>query len=444
MIRETWRLRPGQLAERLAAEIREEIAGGNLTPGTPLPSERDLATAARTSRTTVGLAMEILAAGGWVDRFDRARAIATLPDSTAEYSLAPSALGASADVIDIVGARIAAPADEVNRAVEAARTQLTPHLIGDGRQPFGLGELRERVAQRFTETGLRTTTEQIMITNGAIGALEAVLGSVRGSVLVEDPTYHRARQIMVARKRRLIAWPRASSWDFDRLDALLRADIGVSYLVPDFHNPTGELVGDRERKTLASRGRRLGTVVIDETLRELHIDSGRSQRPPHLAAYLTSAVTIGGLSKTVWSGLRIGWMRVPSERKAEFVRFSDAQPVPVFDQLIALALWDDIDGIVGARINRLRIQRDHLVDSLRAGGIAVARPSGGLVCWVDLGRPIATSVARRLAERGVLVAPGPMFSASRSFDRYLRIPFTPPVEVLTRVVDSLVGVLAET
>ncbi|GEL16297.1 aminotransferase class I/II-fold pyridoxal phosphate-dependent enzyme [Pseudonocardia asaccharolytica] len=75
-------------------------------------------------------------------------------------------------------------------------------------------------------------------------------------------------------------------WDLDLLTAAVRdAAPRPTYLVPDFHNPTGALMDPETRAGLVALARRTGTpLVLDETLVELphhRLDPERAPRRAH-------------------------------------------------------------------------------------------------------------------------------------------------------------------
>lgn len=105
-------------------------------------------------------------------------------------------------------------------------------------------------------------------------------------------------------------------------------------------------------------------------------------------------------------------MRLPHTGALDrLARFADLHPVPILEQLVAVELWTHLDQTVTDRVARLRVQRDVLVDGARRHGLTVRDPEGGLVCWIDIGKPVAPSLAARMTERGLPIAPGSLFSA---------------------------------
>lgn len=438
MLRPSWKERAGPLPARLASELRDAIVLGSLAPGSLLPAERTLAAQAEVSRSTVTAALDVLAGEGWIVRRTAARAVAALPVNERQ-PLEPAPIGTPANVLDVRRALIAAPAAELAVALDRARARLVPHLLSDGRLAGGVDELRSAIAARFTAEGLTTDPGQVVVTNGSLGALNAVIESTRGDVLVEEPTYHMALRLLAGRRRRLVAWARTAQWDIEQFVVLQRRHRPtLVYLVADFHNPTGRLASDGERAALARVADPGGTVVVDETLRDLDLRGEGTALPHHLGVSIANSITIGSISKTIWSGLRVGWLRAPDAATAgALARSTEVQPVPVLDQLVALELMPHLDTIAAVRRARLREQRDELMAMLAARGLQGAIPDGGLSLWIDLGCPVASQVTARLAQRGVLVMPGSEFAARGVYERHLRLPLTYPVPVAERVLDAI-------
>ncbi len=201
-------------------------------------------------------------------------------------------------------------------AVAAAAAHLPQLTAGTGYDPVGVPRLREAIAARFAARGVPTDASQILITNGALHALDLLLRLLAGSgsrVLTELPTYSGAIDAIRASAARLLPVPLApgGGWDVEALQAALRQNApGLAYLIPDFHNPTGALTGDAERRAVLRAARQAGTtVIVDETF----VDLGFTRAATPAAAIDPAVVTIGSLSKTVWGGLRIGWIRARAD-----------------------------------------------------------------------------------------------------------------------------------
>jgi DNA-binding transcriptional MocR family regulator len=215
----------------------------------------------------------------------------------------------------------------------------------------------------------------------------------------------------------------------------------VGHVTPDFQNPTGlHATDDQRRGILAATA---GTVlVVDETFADLALEPSRT--PLATLDPTGRTLTVGTLSKTVWAGLRIGWIRADPAlvRRLSLLRGGQDLATPVLDQLFALACLDHLSTIIDERRALVRRRRDHLLATLatRAPTWRPNHPEGGLVVWVDLGDQSSTQLANAAHAAGVRVTPGPRFSATGTHDRFLRVPFSLPEPVLDEAVDALVGV----
>jgi DNA-binding transcriptional MocR family regulator len=332
-----------------------------------------------------------------------------------------------------------------HRAVE----QLPGYLAGAGYHPAGLPELREAVASSYAARGLPTDADQIVITPGAlaaitIGARALVRSGAR--VLLESPTYPNAIATFARSGARTFGVDVGATWASDVSAAVRQLRPAAVYLIPDFHNPTGALRSDQDRRHVADALRRSGTTaVIDESLVGLNLDNGPMPAP--FASYHPDTLTAGSLSKTFWGGLRVGWLRVPTARMDEIVsvRLSMDLGSPVLEQLAATQLLDDHQ-LLGQRVRQLRSSRDAAMAALAQylPDWSVQRPSGGLCLWCTLPEALSSALAARCEERDVLLAAGPRFAPEGGLDRFVRIPYTQPAEVLTHAIARLGDAWRET
>ena len=159
------------------------------------------------------------------------------------------------------------------------------------------------------------------------------------------------------------------------------------------------------------------TVVIDETFVELNLDD--VEMPPPAASFGDArTITIGSLSKPVWGGLRIGWLRAdPStvQRIAALRAITDMAS-PVLEQLVAVGVFEVLDAIVAERKVLLRARRSALAAALdeHAPAWKYTTPHGGLFLWVELPSPSATSLSLRAQRARCLFHAGPAVRCGRT------------------------------
>jgi DNA-binding transcriptional MocR family regulator len=231
-----------------------------------------------------------------------------------------------------------------------------------------------------------------------------------------------------------------AGWDLDAMRAALQQQRpAMAYVVPDFHNPTGRLMSDPQRRQLVRAAAASGTVlVVDETLRELNLDAARSTP---VAAFSPAVVSIGSLSKSHWAGLRTGWIRAGEPLIQRFAAARTTMDLggPVVEQLAAAHLVASLAEPLPARLAALRSNRDALL-ALVAEHLPswrAERPQGGLSVWCRLPTPTSTALAVLAPDFGIRLAAGPRFGVGGAFEHHLRVPFTLPPEQLETAVLAL-------
>jgi DNA-binding transcriptional MocR family regulator len=440
----SWRDDALSLSDAIARGVREAILDGRIPVGARLPSERALAQALDVSRGTLVATLSQLRRDGWLQTRHGSGSHARLPPSFTDRTTPWSLDHPGTDLeLDMTQAVTAAPYDRYLDAAGDAIDRFGPILLDDGGPGAGLPELRDVIAARYTAGGLLTRADQILVTSGAQAALALLLDELhnrRRPVLVESPTYHGALRMLRRRQARLVtAGVTTDGWDRDHIDHAVRTTgAALAYLMPDFHNPTGALMAERERHRLARLAdRHQMTVLVDETMRDLDL-----RIPAVPPAYLAGrqVIAVGSTSKIVWGGLRIGWIRASATLIQQLLRnpLQAGLSSPPLEQLIAVQLLADPDELLSQRRAQLRTQRDHLAALLadhEAWSFTV--PPGGLAIWLRLHHTTARALAGSARDHGLALAPGPQFSADGTLTRHIRIPFTAHPPALTRAVAIL-------
>ncbi len=434
----------------LAEGLRVLITDGRVPVGARLPSERELTEALAVSRTTVTRAYAELRDHGFLLSRQGSGSVASLPTARGhrgDHLLPPGDL--PADQIDLTCAA-PVPGPGVLAAYEKSILELPAYLAGTGYYPSGLPVLREAVAAAYGARGLATSPEQVMIVPGALAGVAVAARALLATgdrAVVESPTYPNAIATLTHSGARLVGSDlspdfspdaHATVGDVENLVATLRqVRPRIAYLIPDFHNPTGALMGEAGReqvgRVLAGAGT---TAVIDESMAALALDG--QQLPAPLAAYSPEAVSVGSLSKPYWGGLRVGWLRIPSGLVDTFfrARLSLDLGVPLLEQLVATELLNSGSESLEHRRGQLRSSREAAL-----AGVAehlpdwqVGRPGGGLSLWCRLPVALSSALVPKAARHDVLLAAGPSFAPEGGLDRFVRLPYTQPAHVLADAV----------
>lgn len=288
------------LWRQLAEALRLLILDGRLTLQTRLPGERELAAALNVSRTTIASALGQLREEGFLYSRQGSGSRIVLPERPADL---PLPAGISSTLNLSTAALSAGP--EVHQAFQHAMTLLPPYLAQTGYDQQGLPVLREAIARRYSERGLPTRPDEVMVVNGALSAFALILRLFTGPgdrVVIDAPTYPMAISAIQGASCRPVgvALPQ-QGWDCDGLAATIAQTAPrLAWLMPDFHNPTGRCMDAPTRQRVADiAARTRTTLVIDETMADLWYNA---PPPPPLASFNPDAavLTIGSAGKSFW------------------------------------------------------------------------------------------------------------------------------------------------
>jgi DNA-binding transcriptional MocR family regulator len=172
--------------------------------------------------------------------------------------------------------------------------------------------------------------------------------------------------------------------------------------------------------------------------------SGPGLGPAPLAALAPDAdemITVGSLSKLVWGGLRIGWVRAQPALIGRLARLKAVIDLGsgVLDQLAAAELIADLDPLIGERARLLAARHDHLAAELRKNlpEWQFEAADGGQTLWVRLPHGDAASYAQAALRHGIAVLPGGTLDPSGASTDHLRIPFVADPAALTAGVQAM-------
>ena len=451
----------------LASSIERLISDGALAYDTKLPGERTLAQTLAISRTTVAHAYEVLRERGFASAVQGSGTRVRIPggpvsggaEPLVDISDAPGAHQAFASELHAIDLKTAAPiaVSGLSSAFAHALDQVGSYAQGGGYYHDGIPKLRELLAARYTRRGLTTSPEEILITTGATAAVAAAVSALmhRGErLLVETSGYPNTLAAARQRGLRLVPVPDGETDPTGRFyaNSAGRAGARGALLVPDFHNPTGHLMPDTQRAAIAHAWDRHGIVgIVDETLLDTWMDEPVTAKP--MAAFAKDSITVGSASKTIWGGLRVGWIRCPHKflGAVKTARLSLDLGAPVLEQLVVVQLLgspetDSFGGLDAQRRANLRRGRDELWRLITDGcpGWRARRASGGLSLWWQLPERNSSELVRRAKGRGLAMTRGAAFSPDgHGMEGRLRTPFAQDLETLRRAAQILIDVNAD-
>lgn len=297
---------------------------------------------------------------------------------------------------------------------------------------WGYPPLRTWLAARLASLGVRCSAEDVLLTAGVQHGLDLLLRALvrpRESVLVEDPTYPGLPPLLALHQVEAVGVPVGSEGmrTPDLAAALRRGRLRLAILTPTLHNPSGTVLGAAERRQVLTLLQRASVQAVEEFFDPALVAEGDA--PPPLGALSADVVMVGSFSKSLFPGLRVGWMTGPRpvvERLAAVKRAADLSG-STFLEAAAFTLCQR--GLYERQLERLRrasCARSEIVLAALKGapaGVTWSRPRGGFSLLLELPKGMsARAVAARAGERGVWLLPGPALSVSGR-DDVLRIAF---------------------
>lgn len=462
--------------EQLAEEMASAIRGGVLRPGERLPSVRDTCRQRGMSPSTVFQAYGQLEAEGLVEARPRSgfyvratrRAVRPGPQVAAPRSEAtPVAiselvfdlLGSTrdADVVPLGSAFPAShlfPFDELARCGARAMRGLKPGQI-TGALTAGDEGLRQALRRRYALQGMALADDELIITNGAMEALNLCLQAVTQPgdvVVIESPTFYAALQALERLHLQAVevATDPRHGVDLEALSELLdRHKVAACWFMPSFQNPLGALMSPGRKKALVDLlSRHRVPLIEDDVYGELHAGS---LRPPPAKAFDQDGGVLhcSSFSKSLAPGYRVGWAAAGRHApRVERLKMTTSLATALPTQL---ALADYLaQGGYDRHLRRLReslsAERRHalrLIERHFPAGTRTTQPEGGYFVWIEFPPSVdALALHHRARAESISTAPGALFSADRRFTHHLRLNVGHPGDARVDAALCTLGALA--
>ena len=446
-----WTAGPGPLFRQLTRALSGAIESGALPEGFRLPSERALAGALFVSRGTAVAAYQVLVADGLVRRrrgsgtYVDGAAVLGLPDGRDGSALVHRLVDASHGPTSVIDLSLSVLHDAAGLPpVSLSTPDLETATPPTGYSPWGSPGLRRLVADRITTGGLATDPDHVVITSGAQQAISAAAACwlrPGDTVVVEDPSYPGALAAFTQAGARLVG-VRVDTGGVvvEDLARALAERPALVYLQPTVHSPTGTVLSASRRRQVAELVRRQRVPLLEDmALAELCWRPA----PPPVASFCgdTPVAVVGSLSKVIWGGLRLGFVRAPGALALRFARVKATVDLgtSAVSQLWAERLLATVPDLPAKRAAELR-RRYRVLAGALAASLPTWRfeePAGGLSVWVSLDGVDGERFARVALHHGVAVATDGPLSVSGGHPDRIRLSFAAPPAVLEAAVERL-------
>ena len=412
--------------KRLVDELAAEIHAGRLPPGTRLPTHRRLAVQKGIALVTATRVYAELAAMGLVSG-------ETGRGTFVKEIALPRGLGidqqaVAAGLVDLNFNNPSVPGQA--ELLRAALRQLAG--AGDLEallryQPHG-GRPHERaaVARHLACRGLAMSADQVMIVDGAQHGLATTVMAMTqpGDVVATDSlTYPGFKALAQACRLELAPIPAAGQGpDLDALERLCKKRrVRALYAMPTLHNPLGWVLSASRRRQLVSIVRRHGLLIIEDAA---YAFLAESPPDPLMALAPEATVYVSGLSKSIATGLRVGFVAAPTQWVSKIERSIRVTTWNTPGVMTAIACgWLD-DGTVARLESEKRRDatlRQAIVTAALEGLQCVRHPASYFV-WLPLAEGArADRVAMALMRERISAATAEPFATSAPVPHAIRL-----------------------
>jgi DNA-binding transcriptional MocR family regulator len=433
------------LAQQLSAEIEKLIGRGTLRAGVRLPSVRSMADSHGTSTHTVVEAYSYLVARGVVlsrrgsGFFVAEQGEPTIVAEVAKLreSLDPKRLGqelmsdapssvrlgggpVSSDWVDYI---------ELESAVRKISRGLLPRFGALGTTQ-GYAPLRETLARQISQRGIKATSSNILLTNGATQAIDLLIRLLvkpGQCVLIDDPGYFQTVWALKVQGAHIVGVPRNLDGPdvaaFERICAELKP--AIFFTQSALQNPTGSLLSLSVAHDLLRVAEKYGvTIIEDDVSADLAPENATRLA---MLDQLHRVIYVGSFSKTLTPSLRVGFL---ATKRSDFLEelvtlkliscYASCEPnEAIVHSLLA-------DGHYARHVRRLdrRLQERAIeaISRLEQEGFELDQAYlGGTFVWMKhKAFDDAMTLTNQASRMGMLLAPGCAFRPNLESSPYFR------------------------
>lgn len=447
---------------QLAAELAEAIDRGSLPAGARLPSVRACAAQHALSLNTVTAAYRLLEDRGLIEARPQSGYYvrSSLPALQRPLRARPSGVRASGELDELmsvvlqcqqredhVDLALACPRGEMFypgaklSRLTAALLRRQPQLVGRYALPPGSLRLRTQIARRAKLLGMDLAADDILLTHGAMEALQLALRAVTragDTVGIESPSYFNLYPLLASLGLRALEIPTHPQHGLalDALELLLEEKrLQAIVAMPTVHNPLGCSMPLAAKRRLAELVNRHRVPLIEDALyAELQFVEPLQ---PTVKAFDSEGwvMVCASYTKTLAPDYRIGWL--------EAGRFAETVRKLKFSSTVAesLLLGETVGAFLESggydhHMRALRRRYAAQVDAVRGliarhfpAGTRATQPAGGFLLWLELPASVDSLALfhAALAER-IVIIPGLLYSTGARYRHCLRLSCCYPLD----------------
>lgn len=432
--------------EQLVAGIAHLIRSRQLVPGVKLPSIRELATQQKISRfpvieaydrlSSLGLIVPKHGSGFYVASYvgleDAVSGGSNPKLALEESSLIFQQFSQPGSSLKLSSGFVPETWRDIEGITQAVRqvVRIDPSSVVDYAMPLGDAMLRHQIHMRLAALSIEADASKIMTTNGASQALDLIVRyflKPGDTVFVEDPAYFNLFGLLKLQGVVIVGVPRlASGPDTEYVEHLLKTTKPKLFFINTvFHNPTGSTIAPQNAFRLLQLAQQHDFIIVEDDI-FADLQSTPTQRMAALDQ-LDHVVYVGGLSKTLSSSLRIGYVAAKGDviKNLAEIKILTSLGGSRFSEMVVANLLER--GTYRKYADRLRRRvgsaLSTAVENLETRGWEVFdEPAGGSFIWARVpGIEDSATLVHEAVGFGITLAPGSHFRPKGEATSWVRI-----------------------
>ncbi|GLO63137.1 GntR family transcriptional regulator [Vibrio sp. MACH09] len=440
--------------EQLVDQIRDQIQNEVWQVGDKLPSLRKQTKLSDMSLMTVMQAYQVLESQGWITSHARSgyfvapKVSKSIPRESSiaidssenidindfifevlQESRKPHVIGFGSVYPD---ARLF-PRNQLNKALMTA-VKTMPIASALYNFPPGNEKLRHIIAQRYAAQGMNIHPDEIIITAGALDALNLCLQALTQAgdwVIVESPAFYGSLQALQRLNLRALSIRTHPQKGID-LEALEQAlqthPVKACWLMTNVQNPTGCTMSDDKKRRLVELLEKYQVYLIeDDVYAELYFTD---KKPLPAKAFSTNnhVLHCSSFSKSLVSGYRIGWvaagdMSLAIQKLQLMSALSVSAPIQLaFAEYLSTRNYENHLRVLRRKLETNKFATWHEAKNCFPEEVDIHYLDGGYFLWVELPKHLdAAELYQRAINENISIAPGKMFSLGEHFNHCFRM-----------------------
>ena len=326
--------------------------------------------------------------------------------------------------------------------VEAFKALFNEVLDRDKGSAFGYEDrdgyrpLCEALCGAVEAYGIKTSPERVQVVSGAQQGVDIIAKAMLlpgDAVIVESPTYYGAVGSFLSRGAAVSSAPmEADGINVEWLEALVRVNRPkLVYVMTNYQTPSTASYSLEKKRALLAMASKYDFYIMEEDNQGDFYFGKKPNVPLKALDHKNRVIYIKSFSKILMPGLRLGFMLLPKavqERVSAAKYTTDVETSGFIQRAFALFIqngsWQEhitkMRSIYKARYDEILAASERYLK----GRMAFTPPNGGLNIWYTLDERVPIpQLCERLAEEGVIVSPGSLFSLQGEELPNLRLSF---------------------